>query len=146
MAVGTDRTDPTYDEGLAKLREMAGRQVADDFLAGLADACPELGEHIVTCLYGGLHRRTVLDAADREMITLAVLAGVGGCEEQIRLHTGMAMRCGLSPSRIVATLLHVAGYAGAPRALNAVLAAREVFAAHDLLPVAATTRPAPGAP
>lgn len=128
--------DARYQRGLKTMYELGGKGKTDEFLAGLSDVCPALGDHIVSSVYGDLHQRSELDPAERELITLTTLVTLGGCERELRLHAEVGLAAGLSPARIVEAMLHVAAYAGVPRALNAVMTVRETFAELNLLPVA----------
>jgi 4-carboxymuconolactone decarboxylase len=68
-------------------------------------------------------------------VTLGALTALGGCEPQLEVHINAALNVGLVPAQIVEALLHSAVYCGMPRALNATLVAKKVFAERNLLPV-----------
>lgn len=127
--------DQRYERGLKTMYELGGKGKTEAFLAALSDVCPALGDYIVSSIYGDLHHRPALGTGERELITLSSLATLGGCEREIRMHTELALGAGVSPSQIVETLLHVAAYAGVPRSLNAILAARDTLAELNLLPI-----------
>ena len=65
--------------------------------------------------------------AQRELITLALLAAQGGCEKQLRVHIHAALNVGLSREQIVETFIQGVPYLGFPKVLNAVFVAREIF-------------------
>ena len=65
-------------------------------------------------------------------MTIGVLTALGGCEPQLRIHIGAALNVGLTREEVIEAILHASVYAGFPRALNAVFAAREVFAERDV--------------
>jgi 4-carboxymuconolactone decarboxylase len=50
------------------------------------------------------------------------------------VHVNAALNVGLSPDEIVESLLHSAVYCGIPKAMNASLVAKKVFAERGLLP------------
>lgn len=140
----TDAEKPvsaSYRLGLETMYRLGGKELTDSLLARLAEICPALGDRIVTTIYGDLHQRTGLEPAERELITLVALASLGGCEAEIRLHTVAGLGAGLTPERIVEALLHLAAYAGTPRALNAVMAVREAMVELGLLPASPATGP-----
>jgi 4-carboxymuconolactone decarboxylase len=60
---------------------------------------------------------------------------MGGTEGELRIHIGTALTTGLSAEEIVEALIHSTLYCGFPRAINALLIAKEVFAEAGLLPV-----------
>lgn len=119
--------------GLAKLHDMASIAALDQFRATLTDIAPDLADYIVDFVYGDVFSRPGLSSRDQEIVTLGVLASVGGCEAQLALHVQLALNVGMDPAEIVDVLIHVAPYAGFPRALNAVEVARRVFVANGLI-------------
>ncbi|MEU6844986.1 carboxymuconolactone decarboxylase family protein [Streptomyces sp. NPDC046716] len=104
-------------------------------LDSLADVSPELAHQIVAWGFGEIYRRPALPPRDRQLLTLGILTALGGCEPQLEVHLNTALNVGLTPEEIVEALLHSAGYAGFPRALNATFVAKKVFAERGLLPV-----------
>ncbi|MFJ9841304.1 carboxymuconolactone decarboxylase family protein [Kitasatospora sp. NPDC101155] len=68
--------------------------------------------------------RPGLDLRTRQLVTVAVLAALGGCEGQLGFHIGGALRNGATAEEVAETLSQVALYAGVPRAINAVAVAR----------------------
>jgi len=69
--------------------------------------------------FGDLYSRPGLDLAQRELLSLASLATLGGLEPQLRGHTRGALRVGCTAEQIVEAIMHTVQYAGFPRALNA---------------------------
>ena len=67
----------------------------------------------------------------RQLVTIGVLTALGGCESQLRVHIGAALNVGLTREEIIEAILHSCVYAGFPRSLNAIFAAREAFAERD---------------
>jgi 4-carboxymuconolactone decarboxylase len=93
----------------------------------LADLAPALGELVARSL-GTVLARPGLDLRTREIATVCMLAAVGDSRPQLEFHIRAALRVGVSPTELVEALTQVAIYAGVPRALNAVAAARPVLA------------------
>jgi 4-carboxymuconolactone decarboxylase len=82
-------------------------------------------------LAGGLvWNRPGIAAAQRSMVTIAVLTALGRWEE-LRFHIGFGLDNGLSREEICEVLMHCAVYAGFPAAVSAMRIANEVFAATD---------------
>ncbi|MEV0794335.1 carboxymuconolactone decarboxylase family protein [Kribbella sp. NPDC050459] len=94
-----------------------------------------MAHHIVAFGFGDIYARPGLDAKQRQLVTLGVLTALGGCEPQLEVHLRTSLNVGLTPQELVETLIHAAGYAGFPRALNAVAVAKKVFTEQDLIPV-----------
>ena len=63
-----------------------------------------------------------------------MLTALGDCEPQLECHINAALNVGLDANEIVETLLHSAVYCGIPKAINATLSARDVFADRGLSP------------
>ncbi|MET8573376.1 carboxymuconolactone decarboxylase family protein [Streptomyces sp. NPDC005012] len=123
-----------YAAGVERMREVGGAEVADGFLASLAGSAPDLGRYVAEYIYADLYRRDGLDLPTRQLVTVATLAALGGCERQLSLHIGVALDAGVPPAVVMELFIHQSAYAGFPRALNAVAVATEVFEARGLLP------------
>ncbi|MDL4820988.1 carboxymuconolactone decarboxylase family protein [Actinomadura opuntiae] len=109
----------------------AGQRIVDS----LADVSPELGHQVVAWAFGDMYARPELPARDRQLVTLGVLAALGGCEPELEVHINAALNVGLTATEVAEALLHTAVYAGMPRAINATLVAKKVFGERDLLPI-----------
>lgn len=126
-----------YEHGLTVLHQIDG-QAGQEVVDSLADISPELGHQVVAWAFGEMYARPGLAPRDRQLVTLGVLTALGGCEPQLDVHINAALNVGLTPTEITEALLHSAVYCGIPRALNATLVAKRVFAERDLLPVGNT--------
>ncbi|GAA2266273.1 MULTISPECIES: carboxymuconolactone decarboxylase family protein [Kitasatospora] len=123
-----------YAHGLKVLEQVdgeAGRRVVDT----LADTSPELGHQVVAWAFGDMYARPELQPRERQLVTLGVLAALGGCEIELDVHINAALNVGLAPTEITEALLHSAVYCGMPRAINATLVAKKVFGERGLLPL-----------
>ena len=129
--------DEQYDRGLEALRQADGG-AGQKLLEALADVSPELSYRSVAWSYGDLYVRPELPRRDRELLTLGILTGLGDAEAQLEVHVNGALNAGLTPSEIVEALLQSVVYCGVPRAVNATLVAKKVFAERNLLPVRPT--------
>ncbi len=127
-------TDDRYARGIAKLQDIDG----DEGLAvidALADIAPDLGRYVIEFAFGDTYSRPDLSRAQRQLITIGVLTAIGGAEPQLRVHLNAAVNVDLTPTEIVGAIIHTVPYVGFPRALNAMFAAKAVFADRGLLPV-----------
>jgi 4-carboxymuconolactone decarboxylase len=104
-------------------------------IASLADIAPELGHQVVAWGFGDIYSRPDLEPRDRQLVTLGMLTALGGCEPQLDVHVHASLNVGLTPAQIIEAFLHASVYCGFPRALNAVFAAKKVFAERGLLPL-----------
>jgi 4-carboxymuconolactone decarboxylase len=117
-----------YELGLQRLRDAlpdADAQLARNI------PHPDLARFTIRTVYGELHARPTLTARDRELITLTVLATLGGCEQLLAGHVILARRCGLTREEILEAFLQCAAYAGVPRAIQATRCAVRVLDAQD---------------
>lgn len=113
--------------GLQTLNSIDGEQ-GEAVMQALADIAPDLGRYIIGFAFGEIYNRPHLDFKARELLTLAALAAQGGCEKQLAVHIHAALHVGLSREEIVEAFIHCVPYLGFPKVLNAVFAAKEVFA------------------
>ncbi len=72
--------------------------------------------------------RGTLPLRERSMLTIALLAAQGS-DEEVAMHVRATSATGASEDDVMEVLLHVAIYAGVPRANHAMKIARETFAA-----------------
>jgi 4-carboxymuconolactone decarboxylase len=126
-------SEEAYERGLQLLRETNGENGLK-VLDVLADVSPELGNQVVGWAFGEISARPNLSRRDRQLLNLGMLTALGA-EPQLELNINSALNIGLTPEEIVEAFLHALVYCGLPRALNATLAAKKVFAERGLLPV-----------
>jgi 4-carboxymuconolactone decarboxylase len=93
----------------------------------LKDIAPDLAQMAISFAYGEIYSRPALDLRQRQFVTVAALAAMGGAEPQLRFHIAGALNVGCSPREIVELMIHLVVYAGFPAAVNGVWAASDVF-------------------
>ena len=116
-----------YERGWAALTALAP-QKAQAVQDALADIAPDMGRFIVEFGYGDIFTRPGLDPASRQTATIAALAALGNAAPQLRFHIEAGLAAGLTPEQVVEILYVTTVFAGFPAGLNALAAAREVFA------------------
>lgn len=82
---------------------------------------------ITEAAWGSLWSRGTIPLRERSMLTIALLAGLGN-DHELALHIRATANTGATPADVREALLHVAIYAGVPRANHAFRIARETFA------------------
>jgi len=125
-------TQPTcpptrYERGWAKLREIdgeAGQRVID----ALADIAPDFATYLIEFPFGDIYSRPQLDLRTRELGVIAALTALGNATPQLKVHVHGALHVGCTREEVVEMMMQMAVYAGFPAALNALFAAKEVFA------------------
>ena len=92
----------------------------------IGDFAPKLVELTDDVLFGDVWKRAELSPRDRSLITVAALIANGNTE-QLTGHLSRAKQNGLSETELAEVIIHLAFYAGWPRAMSAVRVARELF-------------------
>lgn len=92
----------------------------------VGDFAPKLAELTDEVLFGDVWARTELSPRDRSLVTVAALIANGNTE-QLSGHLSRAKENGLSETELAEVIIHLAFYAGWPRAMSAIRVAREVF-------------------
>lgn len=92
----------------------------------VGDFAPKLAELTDDVLFGDVWERAELSQRERSLITVAALIANGNTE-QLSGHLSRAKQNGLSETELAEVIIHLAFYAGWPRAMSAVRVAREVF-------------------
>ena len=92
----------------------------------VGDFAPKLAELTDEVLFGDVWERAELSKRDRSLVTVAALIANGNTE-QLRSHLNRAKDNGLSETELAEVIIHLAFYAGWPRAMSAIKVAREVF-------------------
>lgn len=92
----------------------------------VGDFAPKLAELTDEVLFGDVWARPELSPRDRSLVTVAALIANGNTE-QLSGHLSRAKENGLTETELAEVIIHLAFYAGWPRAMSAVRIAREVF-------------------
>jgi len=114
--------DSRRERGLSRLAELDDEPGGDAFLARMG----VLGDWIVDFAFGDVHTRPGLDPLTRELLIVAVLTTLGGCEPQVRALLLAARAAGAGDEQLEETILQTCPYAGVPRAVNAMKVLREL--------------------
>lgn len=120
-----------YEIGIENLTKIDGKGGVN-VISSLESIAPDLGRFIIEFAFGDIYSRKALTVQEREMITIAALCVMGGCEPQLEVHIAGALNTGIPPEKIVETFLQCVPYAGFPRALNAVFTAKKVFGERNI--------------
>ncbi len=127
-ACTTTPTDDRYLRGLAKLREIDGN-AGERVIESLSGIAPDFARYLIEFPFGDIYSRPGLDLRSREIAVVAALTAMGTATAQLKVHLQAALNVGVTREEIVEVIMQMAVYAGFPAALNALAAAREVFAA-----------------
>ncbi|KMY23457.1 carboxymuconolactone decarboxylase [Actinobaculum suis] len=77
-------------------------------------------EWVTGAVFGGTYERPGLKLRDRQMLTMAALAAMGGVEPQLTGHIATAYKhAGMSKEEIAECFVHLMPYIGVPKTLAA---------------------------
>lgn len=96
----------------------------------VGDFAPKLVELTDDVLFGDVWTRPELSPRDRSLITCAALVANGNTE-QLPHHLERAKGNGLTETELKELIIHLAFYAGWPRAMSAIAVAKHVFGAKE---------------
>lgn len=119
--MSTTQSESRFERGLAKLSEVDG-SAGEEIIAPLGD----LGRYIVEFAFGDIYSRPGLSLRDREIATVALLAGLGAREPQLRVHLAAGLNVGLTPKELEEIVIQTVPYTGFPTAINALNALRDI--------------------
>ncbi|MEM9437140.1 MAG: 4-carboxymuconolactone decarboxylase [Pseudomonadota bacterium] len=116
-----------YRNGMATRRSVLGDVHVDRAEAAKTDFDDRFQELITEGAWGTVWSDETISRRERSMLTLALLAATGNFEE-IPMHVRATARTGASQEDIMQAFLHVAVYAGVPKANHAIKLAKATFA------------------
>lgn len=124
-----EATRNRYQEGSELIGQVYGDpDTAENLVENLGDIAPDMARFILEFPYGDVYSRPGLDMQSREIATIAALTAMGTAAPQLKTHIRASLSVGLTEEQITECLIQMALYAGFPASLNALDAAREVFA------------------
>jgi len=115
-----------FDAGMAVRREVLGDAHVDRAEANKSDFDAPFQTMITEGAWGTLWADDTISRRERSMLTLALLAATGNFEE-IPMHIRASHNTGASPQDILQAFMHVAVYAGVPKANHAIKLAKETY-------------------
>ncbi|RMH52326.1 MAG: 4-carboxymuconolactone decarboxylase [Alphaproteobacteria bacterium] len=122
----SDRPD-RYAIGMATRRAVLGDAHVDRAEAAKTPLDEPFQTFITEGAWGSVWSRPGLSRRDRSLITLALLAALGNHEE-VAMHVRATANTGATPEEIIEAMLHVAVYAGVPRANHAIKIIKQTLA------------------
>ena len=114
-----------YERGEKLLRKIDGDKVADNLIARYENLAPDFTRYLVEFAFGEIYARDG-DLKHRELVAIASLATMGGCDAQLETHVHGAFNVGLTESEIVEAVMTLIPYIGFPKALNAMAVVKRV--------------------
>ncbi|MBI1619076.1 4-carboxymuconolactone decarboxylase [Aquamicrobium zhengzhouense] len=115
-----------HEQGMATRRSVLGNAHVDRAEANKTPFDAPFQELITEAAWGHVWSRDTITKRERSMMTIALLAGLGNYEE-VAMHVRATANTGASRDDIMEALLHVAIYAGVPRANHAIKIVKQTF-------------------
>lgn len=116
-----------YQKGMQVRRSVLGDAHVDRAEAAKTDFDLPFQTLITESAWGTVWADDTITQRERSMLTLALLAATGNFEE-IPMHIRATANTGASKDDVMQAFLHVAIYAGVPKANHAIKLAKQTFA------------------
>lgn len=108
-----------YAKGLEIQTPIYGSEIAERYTWLPGEFAQAVPRFLTELCFGDFNTRTGLDGKTRELLTVVLLAAMGGAEVQVKSHAEGALKVGNTKEEIVCALVHASGYMGIPRLFNA---------------------------
>lgn len=115
-----------YDTGMVTRRSVLGDAHVDRAEASKTAFDRPFQTMITEGAWGTLWADDTISRRDRSLLTLALLAATGNFEE-IPMHIRASRNTGAAPDEVMQAFMHVAVYAGVPKANHAIKLAKETY-------------------
>jgi 4-carboxymuconolactone decarboxylase len=113
------------ERGERLLRQVDGDKVADNLLRAYEEVAPDFTRYLVEFAFGEIYARPG-DLRQRELVAIASLATMGGCDAQLETHVHGAFNVGLTQAEVVEAVMTLIPYIGFPKALSAMAIVKRV--------------------
>lgn len=115
----TTNRDTRREKGLEVQRRILGDRI-DRMRAESPKDQLHIQEFLSANCFGDYITRTGLDLRTRELLTLSMLASLGGCEPQLAGHVAANLAVGNDRRVLIGTITQLLPFIGYPRVLNAI--------------------------
>jgi 4-carboxymuconolactone decarboxylase len=122
-----------YETGMATRRAVLGDAHVDRAEAAKTAFDQPFQTLITEGAWGTLWADDTISLRERSMLTLALLAATGNFDE-IPMHIRATARTGAKPEDVLQAFMHVAIYAGVPKANHAIKLAKQTYAEMEETP------------
>lgn len=115
-----------FDTGMSVRRQVLGDAHVDRANGAMTEFDQPFQQMITETAWGNLWASDKISRRERSMLTLALLAATGNFEE-IPMHIRASLNTGASKDDVMEAFLHVAVYAGVPKANHAIKLAKATY-------------------
>jgi 4-carboxymuconolactone decarboxylase len=116
-----------FEKGMATRRAVLGDAHVDRAEANKSEFDAPFQTMITEGAWGTLWSDDSISKRERSMLTLSLLAATGNFDE-IPMHVRATANTGASPQDVLQAFMHVAVYAGVPKANHAIKLAKQTYA------------------
>ena len=116
LSVGEKLQKPVYGDEIAKRYAWLP--------SGFGEALPRF---LTGLCFGDFRSRKGPDVRASELLTVVLLAAIGGAERQVKSHIAGALEAGNSREEVICALVHAMPYMGMPRLFNALNCAEDIL-------------------
>jgi len=116
-----------YNTGMETRRRVLGNAHVDRAEVAKTDFDEPFQTFITEGAWGSVWSRPHFKDRERSFLTIALLAATGNFEE-IAMHTRATINTGATADDLIEAMLHVAVYAGVPKANHAIKIIKQTFA------------------
>lgn len=121
-----------YEKGLEMQAPVYGTEIADRYAWLPGEFAQAVPKFLTELCFGDFNTRTGLDGKTRELLTVVLLAAMGGAEVQVKSHVEGALKLGNTKEEVVCALVHASGYMGIPRLFNALNTCKELLSEEQI--------------
>ena len=115
-----------FDKGLEVQIGIFGEHI-NEMRRNAAPDAAHFNDNLAEFCFGDTYTRGTLDLKQREMITMAAIASLGGCEPQLKGHIAGNKSVGNTRAQVISVLTAIHPYIGFPRTLNALACINEIM-------------------
>lgn len=124
--LGTVTDENRLEKGLDMQIGLYGDRIREA-RANAPDDAKHIQDDLASFCFGDTYTRQGLDIQQRELITFATIATLGGAEPQLKGHIAGNKSAGNSRAKVIAALTTISPYIGFPRTLNAMRCINEAY-------------------
>jgi 4-carboxymuconolactone decarboxylase len=122
----TTTPDDRAEKGLEVQKTIIGEATVERLYATAPADQQHIQRYLSAHCFGDHYTRRGLDLPTRELVTLSVLAALGGCDPQVKGHVAANLNVGNDRAQMIEVVTQLLPFIGYPRTLNALRAIDEV--------------------
>ena len=115
-----------FAEGLKVQKQIFGAENIENMRQNAPKDLSHIQDYLSANCFGDYYTRGGIDVKNRELITFATLAAMGGADAQVKAHVQANVNVGNKREILIDVITQLLPYIGYPRALNAISAINEI--------------------